>query len=66
MAVFSRRTHTGIHRYEQLSSAGQEPEPESKGPAVPDAFAAGGLGLHPFRPGRYQPGKQGRDPLRSQ
>ncbi len=27
---------------------------------------AGGLGLHPFRPGCYQPGKQGRDPLRSQ
>ena len=35
-----------LHRHVKLPSAGQVPVAEGKGPVVPDAVAAGGLGLH--------------------
>ena len=35
-----------LYRHVKLPSAGQVPVAEGKGPVVPDAVAAGGLGLH--------------------
>src|SRR5699024_2776647 len=58
------RTQPQLYRYEQLPSAGPPPVVEGKGAALPDAVAAGGLGLYLRRPGPDQPREDRRDPRR--
>ena len=53
---FSHRKDPRLHGHVKPPSAGHRPFPESEGPALPYAVAAGGLGLHHEGPRPYLQG----------